>query len=174
MNGPTQLGINSLADLVLQAKSVGTTRSRRQAKCSVTGQPRWSKAKKSLIATVPRLEIAVTPSIQKRKIFLIATKSGVCVAPGIHVQAAETTKINRQPERIEPSVSHGKQRTVSQINRHKNPSSSYSSELPSYTQHRAPCHSSRPDERRGDHKKQKRKRRSWDIFNFFQGGSHGA
>jgi Cof subfamily protein (haloacid dehalogenase superfamily) len=72
---------------------------------------------KSLIATVPRLEIVVTPSYKRRKHFLTATRTSRCFAPETRFQLAEPAKINRKPKLIEHPVSYSKQRTVLQINR---------------------------------------------------------
>lgn len=105
MNGPSQHGMIPSAALPPATESTPTASSR------------WREARKSLIATVPRLEIVVTPSYKWRKHFLIATRNGGCSAAGTTFFEAETAKISRKPGLVESLVSHSKQRTLSQINR---------------------------------------------------------
>jgi len=83
----------------------------------------------SLIATPPRIEIAVTRSFKKRKHFLIETTlhvfpASLLLAPRAYscstaasTRIAETSKINRNISLIEPAVSHSKQKAAPQINR---------------------------------------------------------
>jgi hypothetical protein len=91
--------------------------------------PASSKANKSLTATAPKTEIDVTHSYKRRKHFLTATKKRGCsvfrcLVPGrrcfaarTRFRLAETPKINRKLESLEPVASHSKQRTDSQVNR---------------------------------------------------------
>lgn len=88
-----------------------------QAQSAEAIPPQTRATIKKSIATVPRIEIAVTPSYKRRKYFLTGTKSGSSFAPGTRFQLPETAKINRQRELLESPVSCRKQRTGTQINR---------------------------------------------------------
>jgi hypothetical protein len=109
MNGAIQLGMIPMAALQHSTEAVGTS-------------PTWHRAsKKSLIATVTRIEIAVTCSNKRRKHFLIATRNGCCSAARVKNRVAETAKINRNTQLVESLVSRSIQRIGHPINRHKNP-----------------------------------------------------
>jgi hypothetical protein len=105
MNVAIQLG------RVPQALLVSSSRSTEAASSGTR------KANKSLIATIPRLEIVVTYSFERRKHFLTATRNGYSHSKVVSIRIAEVAKINRKPKLLEPPVSYSKQRTEPQINR---------------------------------------------------------
>src|SRR5277367_3801082 len=72
-----------------------------------------------LIETLPRIEFFVTPSFQRRKHFLIETRMRVSFFAQAAVRSADPVKINRHTKLAESCVSHSKQSTGPQINRHK-------------------------------------------------------
>src|ERR1700690_224843 len=108
--------------------------------------PSSAVAGKSLIATVPRIEISVTRSFKRRKHFLIATRMRVscafrsllpgrgCFSVGTRLPLPKTVKINRNTELLEPRVCCSKQRTGAPINRNK-------SGTPATHSQRFSCHS---------------------------------
>ena len=106
-----------------------------------TLQPTRTLLRPKSIATLPRIEIAVTRSFKKRKHFLIAitlcvfsasrflvpgrvfpasplfVPGGYSRSTSASTRLSETSKINRNIALIESAVSHSKQKAAPQINR---------------------------------------------------------
>jgi hypothetical protein len=126
MNATIQLGKLPLAPLALWASHKEVSLSSR---CSAPlPPPEYARANKSLIATVPRLEIRVNHSFQRRKHFLTATRIAFCAhANFLSGSASFTTppKINRKPELMVPPASYRKQKPGTQINRQPSPDSRF-------------------------------------------------
>lgn len=85
------------------------------------GISQTTRSNEKLIATLPRLEMAVTHSYKRRKHFLAVTRTRVFSSDGslqIFLSLwAGCCKINRKPELVEPPVSHSKLMAAPPMNR---------------------------------------------------------